>query len=698
MAEVELEDGQIAWVSTYSIILISLPVIVTQYKFNWNIEDDLEKIGDEIESKRDLWDDDIGGSNAEQYDLAELSKAALQFRSDMNDMKILGEGGIEDGGMQEDAMEGLMRDQESNKLSIADDPVFTLPSESKPLQNSNSIGDKLSTLLSSVDNISKLGGISDPFAPSLQNFPNDDFFPSLGVPINNFYGANSVSYQEELQWLYTDPQQQVQGPFSQDNMQRWNEEGYFSFDLPIKLSSWSRFYPFNEIFPDTKFAFITVPIEPMQPKVFDSAHMPSVEKSPIPDNFPSINVEVSNEKQHQHSELDLKISNEAKKVTKCDAEKSSAESQKVSHDVSKSDFAKKLLGIGGNSSVDIVKVLNTNSQPSLKDENKSVQVENAEQNSQKQVSKVSTKVSLVTLRFVFLLLLTLSVFVQSWAVPQETVTNVKPAISLADIQHQQLLEEERKIREEKQREENAPAPTISPSPAPPSSAMSFQLKSLLGVKGGDANPSSKPKAAWSAVQPQVEAPNSSLKDIMKEEISQKRNKEDSQTVVKIPGSSWAAKAMVGTTVVPSTANSSSDVKKIVVSEKASASDDTKPQNSASVRNIEIKKGNDKSDFGGKVMNKEMADWCSGQLKKINGTEDLTLMQFCMSLKSAVEIREYLAEYLGSSPQVTNFATEFIRFKEDGKRPLSSSVEKPVDSAIKSSTISQLARKKKPSNK
>ena len=47
----------------------------------------------------------------------------------------------------------------------------------------------------------------------------------------------------------------------------------------------------------------------------------------------------------------------------------------------------------------------------------------------------------------------------------------------------------------------------------------------------------------------------------------------------------------------------------------------------------------------------MSEWCATQLKKINGSEDITLMQFCMSLESPVEIREYLAEYLGSSAQV-----------------------------------------------
>lgn len=61
-----------------------------------------------------------------------------------------------------------------------------------------------------------------------------------------------------------------------------------------------------------------------------------------------------------------------------------------------------------------------------------------------------------------------------------------------------------------------------------------------------------------------------------------------------------------------------------------------------------------NDFGGKGMSQEMAEWCSSSIKRINGSDDITLLQFCMSLESGVEIREYLAAYLGSTPQVKSF--------------------------------------------
>ncbi|CAM9834107.1 unnamed protein product, partial [Chrysoparadoxa australica] len=77
-----------------------------------------------------------------------------------------------------------------------------------------------------------------------------------------------------------------------------------------------------------------------------------------------------------------------------------------------------------------------------------------------------------------------------------------------------------------------------------------------------------------------------------------------------------------------------------------------------------KKGS--SAFGSSKMSPELAHWCGAQLKKLSGSEDLTLAEFCMSLQAPSEIRQYLAAYLGSTPQVSSFATEFIQRKE-GKR-------------------------------
>ena len=60
--------------------------------------------------------------------------------------------------------------------------------------------------------------------------------------------------------------------------------------------------------------------------------------------------------------------------------------------------------------------------------------------------------------------------------------------------------------------------------------------------------------------------------------------------------------------------------------------------------------------------KALETWSKTQLKKITGSDDLTLVHFCMTLADSSEIRQYLSLYLGSTPQVAAFANEFIQRK------------------------------------
>jgi hypothetical protein len=40
-----------------------------------------------------------------------------------------------------------------------------------------------------------------------------------------------------------------------------------------------------------------------------------------------------------------------------------------------------------------------------------------------------------------------------------------------------------------------------------------------------------------------------------------------------------------------------------------------------------------------------------------------VLEYCATLQSAVELRETFSAYLGSTPQVSQFATEFLKRKE-----------------------------------
>ncbi|KAL3924439.1 MAG: hypothetical protein SGILL_001050 [Bacillariaceae sp.] len=70
---------------------------------------------------------------------------------------------------------------------------------------------------------------------------------------------------------------------------------------------------------------------------------------------------------------------------------------------------------------------------------------------------------------------------------------------------------------------------------------------------------------------------------------------------------------------------------------------------------------------GTSMSPALEKWCKEQMVQINGSDDLTLVGFCMTLNDANEIRQYLVTYLGSTQQVNSFATDFINKRGLGSK-------------------------------
>ena len=74
------------------------------------------------------------------------------------------------------------------------------------------------------------------------------------------------------------------------------------------------------------------------------------------------------------------------------------------------------------------------------------------------------------------------------------------------------------------------------------------------------------------------------------------------------------------------------------------------------------------DFGGKELPPGMREWATKELKKIRkGNGDLTLVHFCMTLSDSSDIREYVREVLGTTPQASAFASEFLKRKRAAKK-------------------------------
>jgi len=288
-------------------------------------------------------------------------------------------------------------------------------------------------------------------------------------------------------------------------------------------------------------------------------------------------------------------------------------------------------------------------------------------------------------------------------------------MSLAEIQMKEAKEEdERRKQQEQQAKLNNKLPgnwanQAAPAPSGPtlaeiqakeaklkedqkkaeiSSANANTLKSLLGLNGpttATPAPGVQGGAGWKT-EPVKASTKPSLKDIMQSEVQQ--TTESNKEAPKSSSGSWAAKLGTGPTFSdPNTSQATEErnsissminIKPKVQSSSSSSSSSTTITNNIPVGDTWNKTGDSKSisprgnsnsgsknkdDFGGSGMTSEMADWCQAQLKKITGSDDMTLALFCMSCESNVEIREYMASYLGSTPQVSAFATEFIKRKE-----------------------------------
>lgn len=64
-----------------------------------------------------------------------------------------------------------------------------------------------------------------------------------------------------------------------------------------------------------------------------------------------------------------------------------------------------------------------------------------------------------------------------------------------------------------------------------------------------------------------------------------------------------------------------------------------------------------------MKNSEFDNWCKSEVKKLTGSTDTSLLLSCLNMESSAKIREFIRDLYGSKPEVSNFATEFIRRKE-----------------------------------
>ncbi len=207
--------------------------------------------------------------------------------------------------------------------------------------------------------------------------------------------------------------------------------------------------------------------------------------------------------------------------------------------------------------------------------------------------------------------------------------------------------------------EESPSTTVrAPSPAKPSAA----------AWGGTAN--AKPKKSISEIQ-QEEARQAAMDAAY------------SGAAPRQPSSGWANVAagtqgwtsgLVSKTTGAGPAAAAASLRPSQTTRSASGPSVASAMNKSSPLTLQQRSSSNASgstpaeEFGA-TLSPTLEKWCKEQMEKLTGSDDLTLIGFCMTLTDANEIRQYLQAYLGNGPKINAFATDFIN-----KRGLGSKLE------------------------
>jgi hypothetical protein len=680
---------------------------------------------------KDLWDaEDSSTFDGKPFDFSKVAEESEKFRFELDNMKKSKHA------LNEDAQRAEEIDMDS--LIDSTSAEVKKPVQETPAEVSKVVKIEFGSLLSGNSSVAVVAspaivsnanrnssavqqGFDAPFdatAPATSNSSGSSLLSKIGVKLEP---------DRPIEWFYRDPSNMIQGPFCQANMRQWNKGGYFTPELPIQLAGWNKFHAFVEVFPDKNTAFEHVPSEPLTflpilnavptfstPVVESTSESKTasvVKSEPVSKPAPQPPAPTHQPAQSQplaqpqtQAKADVDRSNIAKKLLgpapqppapthQPDQSQPLAQPHtQAKTDVGRSNIAKKLLGISSTGQ--------TNAGPAVEeklrkfDQNKESRRNNDQNQSAKPSHQHAQQAAVDNSNS--------QTIVDSEAGQSNKLSKGWNKLSGVDSRNTpsgaaNLLA----IQEEQRVFTQQPAATTNAADshsAAPTGAASLQLKSFLGINASKALGMNNTPKGWSNSSAQPAANNAkSLQDIMSEELSQKQEVVTSGGAAQVmvrqqqaSSHSWASKverpSNAPPTVVPTvlSRNSTSVSNKSSVPPPAPVVSIPTMTAKPSARN----NSSNNSDFGGKVMSAEMSDWCNGQLKKLNVAKDLSgVLDFCMSLKSSAEIREILSTYLGSSAQVTNFATDFIHFKEDGKRPsseLSGNASDPKRSTSQSS--------------
>lgn len=517
-------------------------------------------------------------------------------------------------------------------------------------------------------------------------------------------------------WLYLDPRGRIQGLFSTTSMHQWMMDGYFAPTLPIKLEHWTSFHPLYTVFSDPQSAFQSIPREPgmapitsmmqqmnatpsyasvsaapAKPQQAPVANLAPVapivpvapapvipapvpvpvapvdtpKVVPAPAAEPAIKPAVPQPKAQEKEKKADKVAQKEKEVVRAAPAVPAADEKPVTPVPSSASQAPAPAPKKETKAAPWSKPVTPTSSADSAKSLAAIQAEEAER-AKKQEAEAAAQTKIKSSQLKSALGLPASPSNKGGAVWGSAPA--APAASSGSLKEIQEQEEKRRLAEESVKKQSTAAALATAVATAPKWA-------------GAAAPASQAKSASSQ----------SLAEIMELEKAQSQSQGATSVATSSApaASSWAAKAAKVATstgsynalaasapLKPVPIKTSTPAPVAVVAPAAAPKrpgqevesfwnfSDQKPAAAAPAaapaESKSAKPTTPKASSDG--MPAAVAEWCREQLRKMNQSDDLSLIQVCYSMQSAVDIREYLADYLGSTPQVSLFATEFIKRK------------------------------------
>jgi len=414
----------------------------------------------------------------------------------------------------------------------------------------------------------------------------------------------AASIKKDAPWFYSDPQNNIQGPFRGEEMRQWLEAGYFKGDLPISQLPSGPFHQLSNWFPDLSAAFTVKAAEGQ-----DDTNIVAVKEQQRKDAEDAANAEKQRLAKEEEAQKDAKALALAEVAAQKEAEE---EATARAHALERKNVEEMQAPVnGGNhSSTQLKMMLGLSSGDQPVTEIKIPEVLDGA----KAAKKANIKSSKTTTK----------------KLAQRTVDKFQGA---------------------PQPEQKAEA-IVTESVSPP-------------VPGAPATP------AWGGIA--NNKPRKSMSEIQQEEaraaaeLAAKRGSMPQQS-----SSGWANIAAGSTGWSSGAIRSSSIQNAAPVTSVRPGQAPSKPQTKKAttstqhIRSAPVSSSTPAEEFGA-TMSPVLEKWCKEKMQQINGSNDLTLVAFCMTLNDASEIRQYLTTYLGSTSQVNNFATEFINKRGLGSK-------------------------------